>query len=154
MKILKNKGIVTLPTIMIMGMMALAIVVSITAISFNELLISQSSNQSTKALFYAESGIRDALLKIVRNKNYTCSTADCYMIDFISNGCSNNTDCAVVTVSPGLGTTNDPKIIISKGIMMSSVRTIKVDVILDEGSTSPNIQNGEITSIFWSELIE
>ena len=58
MKILKNKGIVTFPTIMIMGMMALAIVVSITAISFNELLISQSSNQSTRALFYAESGIQ------------------------------------------------------------------------------------------------
>lgn len=152
MKIITNKGIATLPTIMVIGMIALALVVSITAISFNELLISQGSAQSTSALFYAESGARDALQRIARDKNYTCSNTDCYSINFIENGCLNNTDCARVQVSEGIGTTEDPKIITSKGVMRASIRTIQVSVILDGGSTDPSLQNGEITSSIWSEI--
>lgn len=154
MKIITNKGIATLPTIMVIGMIALALVVSITAISFNELLISQGSAQSTSALFYAESGARDALLKIARDKNYSCITPDCYSIDFVENGCVNNTNCAKVTVSNGLGTTEDPKIITSRGIMRASIRTIQASVILDGGTTDVSMQNGEITSSSWSELTE
>lgn len=154
MKISNNKGIATLPTIMIIGMIALALVVSITAISFNELLISQGSAQSSSALFYAESGARDALLKIARDKNYSCITPDCYSIDFVENGCVNNTNCAKVTVSNDPGTTENPKIIVSKGVMKASIRTIQVGVILDGGSTDPSLQNGEITSSSWSELTE
>jgi Tfp pilus assembly protein PilX len=154
MKIVTNKGIATLPTIMVIGMIALALVVSITAISFNELLISQGSAQSTSALFYAESGARDALLKIARDKNYACTTPDCYSIDFVENGCANNTDCAKITLSDGLGTTEDPKIITSKGVMRASVRLIQVSVTLDGGSADSSIQNGEITSSVWSELTD
>ena len=152
MKTLNNKGIATLPTVMILGMMTLAIVVSITSMAFNELLISQGASQSSNALFYAEAGARDALTRIARNKNYTCSTTDCYSLDFINNGCSNNTDCAKVTVSAGLGTTGDPKIITSKGIMKSSNRSVQVSVVLDSGTTDTSLQNGEITSSTWTEL--
>ncbi|MCX6755013.1 MAG: hypothetical protein NT068_00530 [Candidatus Nomurabacteria bacterium] len=152
MKTLNNKGIATLPTVMILGMMTLAIVVSITSMAFNELLISQGASQSSNALFYAEAGARDALTRIARNKNYTCSTTDCYSLDFITNGCSNNTDCAKITVSAGLGTTGDPKIITSKGIMKSSNRSVQVSVVLDSGTTDASLQNGEITSSTWTEL--
>lgn len=148
----KNKGIAALPTVIVIGVMALAVVVSITSISFNELLISQGQSQSTNALFYAESGARDALLKIAREKNYVCSTTDCYVIDFVTNGCTNSTDCAKVTVSSGLGTTADPKIVTSKGIMKSSSRTLQVSVVLDSGTTTTSLQNGEITSAVWTEL--
>ena len=150
---LKNKGIATLPTVIVIGMMALAVVVSITAVSLNELLISQGQAQSSNALFYAESGARDALTRIVRNKNYTCSSADCYSLDYITNGCSNNTDCAKVTVSAGLGTTADPKIITSKGVMKSSSRIIQVSVTLDGGTTSSSLQYGEVTSATWTEVV-
>lgn len=154
MKKSKNKGIATLPTIMVIGMMALAVVVSVTAITFNELLISQGSAQSSSALFYAESGARDALMRIARNKNYTCDTVDCYGIDFIEGGCDNDTDCSLVSVSAGVGTTADPKIITSKGVMRASIRTMQVSVILDSGTEDTSLQNGEITSSSWVELVE
>ena len=152
MKILKNKGIATLPTVILLGMMVLAVVVSITSMTLNELSISQSQSQSQSALFYSEAGARDALVKIARNKNYSCVSADCYSVDFSTNGCSNNTDCAKVTVSSGLGTSGDPKIITSKGIMQSSVRKMQVSVILDSGTTVATDQKGEITSASWTEV--
>ncbi|MEK6877200.1 MAG: hypothetical protein AABZ49_01065 [Thermoproteota archaeon] len=152
MKISKNDGIATLPTVMVLGMMTLAVVVSITSIAFNELFISQGLAQSSNALFYAEGGARDALTRIARKKNYTCSTTDCYSIDFVTNGCTNNSDCAKVSVSSGLGTTANPKIIMSKGIMKAGMRRIQVSVILDNGTTVASSQNGEITSTTWTEL--
>lgn len=152
MKISKNDGIATLPTVMVLGMMTLAVVVSITSIAFNELFISQGLAQSSNALFYAEGGARDALTRIARKKNYTCSTTDCYSIDFVTNGCTNNSDCARVSVSSGLGTSANPKIIMSKGIMKAGMRRIQVSVILDNGTTVASSQNGEITSTTWTEL--
>ncbi len=158
MIILKNKGIATLPTVIVLGMMVLAIVVSITSMSFSGLMISQGQAQSSNALFYAEGGARDALTKIARDKTYVCDvTNSCnivgyYSLDFVTNGCTNNTDCAQVSVSSGIGTTLDPKIIISKGIMKTSTRKMQVSVILDNGTTDSNLQNGEITGITWTEL--
>src|ERR1035437_9233490 len=138
----KNKGIAALPTVIILGMVALAIVVSITTVTFNELLISQGQAESSNALFYAEGGVRDALIRIARNKNYTCSVTDCYSIDFISNGCANGNGCSKISVSSGVGTTADPKIITSKGIMQVSTRVMQVSVILDNGTAVLSNQSG------------
>lgn len=151
-KIPKNRGIAALPTVMVIGMIALAVVVSITSMTFNELVISQGQSQSANAFFYAEGGARDALIRIARNKNYTCATTDCYSINFASNGCTNNNGCSKISVSSGIGTTADPKIITSKGKMQSSNRTIQVSVLLDGGTTTASNQNGEITSTVWTEL--
>lgn len=158
MIIIRNKGIATLPTVIVLGMMILAIVVSISAMTLSGLMISQGQTQSSNALFYAEAGARDALTKIARNKTYICSvTNSCnavgyYSLDFITNGCTLGTDCAQVSVSSGVGTTADPKIIISKGIMKTSTRRMQVSVVLDNGTTDPTIQNGEITGVTWTEL--
>ncbi len=135
-----------------MGIVALAIAVGITAVALTESYISQGSGQSSRALFYAESGVRDALVKIARNKNYTCIATDCYAIDFSINGCNlgaqvlRRNDCAMVSVSAGTGTTASPKIITAKGIMKLSTRTLQVSVILDVGG------NGEIIETTWIEL--
>lgn len=149
-KISKNKGIATLPTVMVIGMMALAVVVSITSIALNELFISQGQSQSGTALFYAEAGARDALVRISRSKKYTCdinnlcNTAvngtDSYFIDFVANGCSNNTNCAEVSVSGN----DTAKTITSNGIMKAITRRMEVVVGLDT--------NGKITSATWTEL--
>lgn len=152
-KIFKNRGIATLPTVIVLGMMILAVVVSITSLTLNGLLISQGQSQSSSALFYAEAGARDALVRIARDKNYTCATVDCYSIDFVTSGCANSTDCAKVSVSAGLGTTADPKIITSKGIMKASNRRMQVSVTLDGGTTVASSQNGQITSTIWTELV-
>ena len=150
--ILKKQGMATLPIMLVVGMISLAVVVSITSVAFNELLISQGEAQSSGALFYAEGGARDALIRITRNKNYVCATTDCYSLDFVNNGCTNGTDCTKVSVSTGIGTTSDPKIITSKGIMKSSIRKMQVSVILDNGTTDPSLQYGQITGTTWTEI--
>ena len=150
--IIKKRGIATLPLMLVIGMISLAIVISITSIAFNELLISQGQAQSSSALFYSEGGARDALIRITRDKNYVCATTDCYSLDFVSNGCTNGTDCAKVSVSAGVGTSGDPKIIVSKGIMKSSTRKMQVSVILDNGTTDPDLQYGQVTSATWTEI--
>lgn len=149
---LRTRGVASLPTVMVLGVMALAIAAGITAVALSESFISQGSGQSSRALFYAESGARDALVKIARNKDYTCSTTDCYTIDFSTSGCSTGNDCAKVTVSAGIGTTADPKIITSKGVMKASTRTLQINVVLDAGTTDATLQYGAITSTTWSEL--
>lgn len=140
MKTSPKRGVATLPTVMVLGIMALVVTVSITTLSFTELFISQGSAQSSRAHFYAESGARDALVKIARNKTYLCATTDCYSIDFSTNGCSLLNDCAKVQV-----TGNDTsKTITSRGIMKSSARTLQVVTTIDT--------NGLITATVWSEL--
>lgn len=142
------RGVATLPTVMLLGVMSLIVAVGITTLAFTELLISQGGSQSSRALFYAEAGARDALVKIARNKNYTCSAPDCYTIDFSTNGCSLGSDCAKVSVSAGTGATGDPKIVTSKGIMKASTRTMQVSVSMDT--------NGQIatssTQTVWTEI--
>lgn len=145
----RSRGVATLPTVMVLGVMALAVAVGVTAVALSESFISQGSGQSARALFYAESGARDALLKIARNKTYSCTATDCYSIDFSTNGCSTGNDCATLSVSAGTGATGDPKIITAKGIMKSSTRTLSVSVVLDGGT----VTNGEITGATWSEVV-
>lgn len=141
-----RKGAATLPTIIALTILILAIGVSITAISFTEGLISIGQENSAQALAYAEAGARDALIKLARNKNYTCITVGCYSIPFVSNGCTTDDGCARIRVSGGVGTVGDPRIIVSEGKVRSSVRTIQTAVIFDTAL------NGEIATTTWSEL--
>ncbi len=133
-----RRGVATLPAVMVMGAIALAIAVSITVGALSESFISQGSMQSSRALFYAEAGAHDVLIKIARDKNYTVTNAK---IDFSTNGCSLKNDCATVTVA---GT--NPKTVTSVGTMKVSSRTMQVVVTLDSAG------NGEITNTTWSEI--
>ena len=132
-------GVATLPTVLLLGAMALVVAVSVTALSFTELFISQGSAQSSRAQFYAEAGARDALIRVARNMAYTCPGAACYQIEFSPSGCPYN-DCAQVTVEGA----SSPKTITSKGIMKSSTRTLQVTATLDT--------NGQITATTWNEV--
>ncbi|MEI7718885.1 MAG: hypothetical protein WCI72_03370 [archaeon] len=154
MKNKKQKGIAALPTVIILGMLTLTIAVGITSVALTESFISQGSSFSARALSYAEAGARDALLKISRNKNYSCATTDCYSIDFVTDGCSLSSGCAKVSISGASGDTANPKVITSKGIVNSSVRTIQINVVLDSGTNDPSLQYGLITSTTWTELTD
>lgn len=141
------KGIATLPTVILLGIVTLTVAISLATVSFSESFISQSSAQSSKALFYAEAGARDALVKIARNKHYTCSSTDCYQIPFVTSGCDQTlSGCARVSVSAGVGTQGDPKVVTSKGLVQASTRMIQVQVVFDANA------NGEIATTTWSEI--
>lgn len=140
------RGVATLPTVLALGILILAIGIGIMATSLTESFISAGSKNSAQALRYAEAGAHDALIKIARKKNYSCATTDCYTIDFVPNGCTTNDACARVAISTNAGTSGDPKIITSKGQAKSSVRILQVSVVLDTSA------NGEISSATWQEL--
>lgn len=143
-----HKGAATLPTIMALTILILAVGLSIAGVTFTESLISAGQKQSAEAYLYAEAGARDALMKITRNKNYICVTTDCYSIDLVDNGCSTNQGCAKISVSAGAGSDADPKIITSKGIVNNYTRRVQVNVVFDASL------NGEInlSSTTWQEL--
>lgn len=143
-----ERGVATVPIIMVLGVLTVAIAIGITALSFSEGLSAQGSYNATRALLYAEAGARDALERVTRNKNYACATTDCYTIDLASGGCSSNTACARVSVSTGVGTTSDPKIITSKGQAGLNVRKLQVSVLFDSAS------HGEIASSTWTEITQ
>lgn len=143
-----KKGIASLPIVFAFIVLILAVAVGMTAVSFSESFTTAGEKESGKALLYSEAGARDALIRMARNKNYTCSSADCYQIDFVTNGCTNSDGCAKISVSAGDGSSGNPKIITSKGLSKSSVRTVSVSVQYDT-----NLE-GQFNTITWSEVSE
>jgi len=141
-----RRGAATLPAIIALTILILAVGVSITAISFTEGLISVGQGNAAQALVYAEAGAHDALIKLARNKQYVCVTEDCYTIDLVADGCATDDGCARVSVSAGVGTLGDPRIIVSEGKARSSVRRLQVSVVFDAAL------DGEIATTTWREL--
>lgn len=145
-KNLKTRGVASLPIVLVFGILIVAIGVGITALSFTEGVIAQGDYQSSRALLYAEGGARDALVRISRNKNYICATTDCYALDFATNGCSSGTACARMSVSAGVGSLADPKIVTAKGQVGLNTRILQAQVIFD------STQYGQIATTTWQEL--
>ena len=145
-KRLKTRGVASLPIVLVFGILIVAIGIGITALSFTEGVIAQGGYQSTRALLYAEGGARDALVRIARNKNYACATTDCYSLDFAAAGCSSGNACARVSVSAGVGSIADPKVVTSKGQVGLNTRMLQVQVVFDVA------QDGQIATTTWQEL--
>lgn len=144
-----SKGFANLPTVVALAALMIAVGLGITAISLNNVFDTERVSRSRGAYQYAENGAHDALLRIARNKKYTCeSGAGCpYTIEFVQNGCAPSYEgCATITVGAGVGTALDPKIVESSGRAGDSVRTVRVTIIFD-GSES-----GEITSAVFTEI--
>lgn len=132
--------------VFIILVLMIAIGIGLAVLSSTEIFISGGNKSSDTAYRYALGSAQDALLRISRDKTYACSSVDCYSIDFVTNGCSTNAGCGRISVSTGLGTTLDPKIITAKGQVGNKARRLQVTVVLDTAS------NGEITSTTWEEL--
>ena len=141
-----EQGLASLPTILALAVLILAIVVGVTAWSLSESFLSQGQQQSGQAYIYTEAGVKDALMRIARNPAYTCSATDCYSINMMDaeDGCSTNNGCAWVSVSAADGSVGNPKIITSKGRVKNNIRRIQVDVSIST--------DGEITNSVWQEL--
>lgn len=144
----KERGAASLPIVMALLILIIVVGLGITSLGLTEGLISAGQNQSSKALAYAETGVKDALQRLARNKNYSCASADCYSMEFITNGCATNEACVRVSVSANAGSGADPKIITSKGRTKSNVRQIKVWMEFDSSL------NGEIASTTWQEITD
>ncbi len=144
---MKN-GFASLPTMIVITALLITISIGIASISFTELLAVSGERQTREAYLYAETGARDALLRIAKNKNYSCFSGEgCpYQIAFAPNGCETLDGCAFVQVNSGAGTIANPKIITSTGRVRTFTRAFEVTVIFDAA------QNGEIANASWQEL--
>lgn len=147
-KQLKNRGVASLPIVLVFGILIVAIGVGITALAFTEGVIAQGGYQSSRALLYAEGGARDALMRVARNKNYACASPNCYSLDFATGGCSSGNACARISVSAGVGSLADPKVVTSKGQAGFNTRALQAQVIFDSDSN----QEGRIATTTWQEL--
>lgn len=137
MKNIKKKGIASVPTVMVLIALIISAGVIISSISISDNASVSQTNDSNRALNYAQLGSKDALEKIVRNKNYAGS----YNLEMTGNGCLEPfKGCVSVTVDTG----SNPKIINSEGRLGEVIRKIQVNVSLDD--------NGLITDYTWQEF--
>lgn len=134
----KQRGIATIPIILALTVLIIAVGLTVSAVAFNETFIAQEFFRSSKALTYAEAGARDALVKITRDGRYTSAG---YNIEFVANGCTAPNDgCATITVTSG----TSPKTIVSSGRVKNNIRKVQVTVTLDA--------NWVITGTSWQEI--
>ncbi len=136
----------TLPMIFAFMVLAVTASVVVTGLTMSQNFAIQGNYRSLQARLFAQAGAKDALLRVVRDKNYSCAMSGCYAIDFAPAGCANGNDCAKVSVSAGVGSDSDPKVIVSEGLLDGFVRKIQVDVFYD-----PQL-NGQIARAVWKEI--
>lgn len=142
------KGVATLPTVLLLGIIALSVAVSLATVTFSESFISQSATQSAKALYYSEAGARDALIKLSRNKDYLCTSSECYQVAFINGGCGTSLPaCAKVQVTATSTSCGTGVNILSKGIVYNSSRSLSVNVCFDANGY------GELATTTWAEIL-
>ena len=128
-----TKGLATLPLIIILSLIILAIGTSMMASGFIESLMSKAAIEVQESFYLSDSGIDDALLKIARDKKLG---EDAPIIWHLL------TSESTITVS---GTTST-RVIDSKGIISGKHKNLKTDVNLNE--------YGQITVTDWEELTE
>jgi len=130
-------GVASIPTVLVLLALIIAAGVLISSISLSDSVSVSDTNNSDKALNYAQLGAKDALERIARNKDYVGT----YTMDIVSGGCSDPyAACATVVVATG----SSPKTVNVEGRTKDIKRRIQVNVNLDS--------NGLITSYTWQEL--
>jgi hypothetical protein len=130
-------GMASIPTVVVLMLLIVSVGALVASISISDTVSVSETNNSGRALNYAQLGAKDALQRIVRNKDYTGS----YEIEMVSGGCvMPYSACATMTVDSG----SSPKIINAEGRVKDIKRKIQVEVNLDN--------NGLITSYDWQEF--
>jgi hypothetical protein len=127
-------GLITLPTIVFLCLLIIAIVISMMSSGFLEGLLSQAVVQSHQGFYLADSGIDDALLKIARNKNLVENTSLTWRLPVSQTGQS------LVTIS---SITSTELLIFSSGDIFDKLKYLKTNAFLNE--------YGKITSTIWKE---
>ncbi len=121
---IEKPGVASIPIIMGLLVLIISIGLFISSISLSDSLSASSLQNSNQALNFAQVGAKDALEKVVRNKNYTGS----YTIDLVASGCSGSyLGCASVSVDAS----SSPKVIISEGRIGGIRRSVQVNLNLD-----------------------
>lgn len=135
---LNTNGIAALPSILIITLILLAVGLILTTTSVIESAISFAQKRSIESFYLAEAGLKDALMKITRNKNYT-SADDSTCLAGVCTLTFDDNKKAEVTV-----TGTDPKTVIVTGSVGNIKRKISNVVNVDT--------YGKVTHQNWEEI--
>ena len=143
----EERGAALLATTLAVIIILLAMGLSMTSSGLFEGFMSQAQSDSREAFAAAQSGTKDAQLRIARNKNF--SSAGYY----IPAGCTQNGSalCTKVIVEKDTASSCSQSIsaaqdcVIAAGTLNNTTRTI--EVILNVTAT-----NGKITQVSWKEI--
>lgn len=122
----KNQNGQTIVILLIYMVIAIIVATASIALVINSARNTNKIYQGTTAVSIAESGIETAMIKLLRNPEYTSETID------VGNG------QAVVSV-----TGTDPKTIVSQGTVNDHTRTVEVIV---------NTANNVLSIVSWREI--
>lgn len=134
----KKFGVAALPTVTVVALIILLAGIGVVGTGLVENALTSGEDESRQALYAAETGIHDAIERLVRDK-------DC------NNGGS--PPCALYSFPVGQGSVSvavsgisSPKTIIATGTNKNKIRRIQVAVAIDA--------NNKITVSSWSELTD
>lgn len=136
-----SRGLIALPSILLMSILVLAAGIGIASSSFFENAMSSGDAETKKALAAAEAGAEDAFLRVVKNK--LCNeggTPPCASYTIALSG-GFPPSSATVTISG-----SSPKTILSVGTTGDKTRKIQVIVSFDAVNKATQTSWQEITN--------
>ena len=130
-----NKAIAALPTILILTVILVEITLTLAFLSYYLGWGESEISKSNKALYFAEAGIYDNILKIDRNLNFTCTSST------LSFGTNKEAEVTVQKDTPSSGQDT----IYSIGKYNETRRKVKAIISIDQST-------GKITIDSWREI--
>ncbi|HXK37668.1 MAG TPA: hypothetical protein VJ579_01215 [Candidatus Paceibacterota bacterium] len=128
---LKIKGAASIPLVLGIGILVFLIAISVTSVETARIYLTQANADGAQAMQYAQTGLRDALQQLARNRDVGTSTAIVFNIEMATSGCATLRACARVAVSNGIGTVESPKIISALGYHRNARKGLQAEVVLD-----------------------
>ncbi|MBI4458169.1 hypothetical protein HY633_04355 [Candidatus Uhrbacteria bacterium] len=130
------KGIAALPTILIISLLVLIAGAGILGTSLVEDAVTSGDKESREAIYAAEAGIHDAIVRLARNKECNNGVAPSCTSFSLAVG-----DASTAVTVAGAST---PKTITSVGTRKNKTRTLQAVVSIDA--------NHKVSVTSWSEI--
>lgn len=127
-----EKGAASIPLVLGIGILVFLIAISVTSIETTRIYLTQANIDGAQAMQYAQSGLRDALMQLARNRNVGTSTALVLNTDMATSGCQTLRACTQVSISSGDGTDASPKIIGALGYYRNARKGLEAEVVFDD----------------------
>lgn len=134
-EIFSPSGAAALPAVIALSMILLLVGLAMTFSGYIQNNIVQNQNKSILALYIADSGLKDAMQKVTRDKDYDTSVVGSY------NLAVNGGEASIAITRLGGGQTQ----IVSSGVFDNITKKLKT--VLDVSS------EGKVTINSWEELI-
>lgn len=129
-------GVAALPTIMVIALIVLVAGIGVMSTGFVENAVTFGEEESREALYAAESGIHDAVLRINRNKN--CESAG------IPACASYSFPVGAASVAVAVTGAGSPKTVLATGTIKNKTRRIQATATIDG--------NNKVIVSAWTEL--